>query len=333
LTQPALGFPTAGLDDLRAFFQAQLQGSTDFGGLAIGPGAFDQRLAGMGGTGLGHRPVPASLGTGVFRGDQAQEFHECSWRIKACQVAHVGHHGNGHGQLDAAPGLARLNHRGQASRFALGLACLCETLESFGMLLNGTDIFLQDDVLSRCGADDFRQPPEGGRAPMGPAHVTDSLSQQKGFETERGVFEIAAGICTRPGESPDGFIFHRGDRDHGESPRAGEPGQWQGVSAVGCDPIAWFGGDQSGCHDPAVVAFFRQRAGEPGATGTGFVDEEQMLGLRWHCADEWIEVTLAGAKSSERGDLSTMILGDRGDSNRVFVDIHADKECARRGPG
>ena len=94
-------------------------------------------------------------------------------------------------------------------------------------------------------------------------------------------------------------------------------------------PGVW--GDQRGCHHPAVGAFVRQRAVEPGATGAGFVDEEQMGGLRWHCAYALIDVTLAGAKSSERGDLSTMILGDRGDSHRVCVDIHADKECARLG--
>jgi hypothetical protein len=303
------------------------------GGRAVGPGAFDQSLAGMGVTGLGNRPVPASLGTGVFRGDQAQAWHACSWGIKACQVAKVGHHGHGHGTWDAAQGLERLNHRGQAPRFALGLACLFETLESFGLLRNGTDICLQDAVLRRCGADDCRKPPEVGRAPMCPAHVTAILSQHKGCETDLGVFAIADGIFTRPGESPDGFLFPLRDRDHGEITRAGEPGQWQGVAAVGCDPIAWCVGEQRGCHHPAGVAFLRQRAGEPGATGTGCVDEEQMCGLRWHLAYELIDGTRAGANSSERGCLSTMSLGDIGDSNRVFVDIHSDKECARLGHG
>jgi hypothetical protein len=184
------------------------------------------------------------------------------------------------------------------------LECLFETLESVGMLLNGMDIFLKDDLLSLCGADDFRKPPEVGRAPICPAHVTDILSQQKGFETELGVFEIADGIFTRPGEIPDGFIFQLGDIDHSEITRAGEPGPLQGVSAVGFDPIAWFVGDQRGGHHPAVVAFFRQIAAESVATGTGFVDEDQMCGLRLHFAYELIDVTLAGTNSSEIGSLS-----------------------------
>jgi hypothetical protein len=155
----------------------------------------------------------------------------------------------------------------------------------------------------------------------------------KGLETELGIVESADGIFARPGELPDGFFFHLGDRDHSALTRAGEPCQLPGVSAVGCDPIAWFVGEQRGYHPPAVVAFLRQRAGEPGATGTSFVDEDQMGGLRWHGAYELIATTLAGANSSDIGGLSTMILSHRGDSHRGFVDIHADEACARLRQG
>jgi hypothetical protein len=199
LTQPALGFPTNVLDDFRVFFQAQLQMSTDLCGIALGPGAFDQSPSGMRVTGLGNRPLPASLGTGVFRGDQAQKLHEFSGGLKACQVANVGHHGNGHDQVDAAPGLERLNYRVQAPRGDLSLPLLFETLQSFGRLLNGMDIFLKDDVLRWCGADHFREPPEVGWAPICPAHVTAILSQQKGFETQvQGVVTSHAEFLPKP---------------------------------------------------------------------------------------------------------------------------------------
>jgi hypothetical protein len=168
-----------------------------------------------------------------------------------------------------------------------------------------------------------------GRAPGGSAGVAAIGPASERFEAKRGIFESAEGICTCPGEIPDGFICHRGDIDHREITRAGQSGQWHGVSAVGVDPIAWWVGAQRRCHHPAVVAFFCQIALEPGATGTGFVDEDQLWGLRWHVADELSAVTLAGAKSSERGDLSTMILSHRGDRHRVLVDIHADVQCAR----
>jgi len=47
-------------------------------------------------------------------------------------------------------------------RFALFLKFLFETLEAFGVFVHGTDVFLKDDLLSRCGADDFRKPLEVG---------------------------------------------------------------------------------------------------------------------------------------------------------------------------
>jgi|RhiMetdeSRZDD1v2_1073273.scaffolds.fasta_scaffold40701_6 hypothetical protein len=100
------------------------------------------------------------------------------------------------------------------------VAFLVETLEAFGMLRNRTDICVQDDWRRRCGTHHFREPPPVGRAPIGPAHVTDIGSEQKGFETALGIFESAAGILTRPSEIAPGCIFALGDRDCGTITRA-----------------------------------------------------------------------------------------------------------------
>ena len=312
---------------------SQVQVPTAFGGITLGPSAFDQSSSGMGIPGCGTRPLPASLGTGGFRGDQTQALHEFSWGINACQVTNVGHPGHGHGAWHAAQGLKGVDDRMPAPRFALGLECLVEPLESCGLLMNRGDIVLPDEVLSWGGADDFREPPEGGRAPGGPARGAAIVSEPEGLETARGGVKITDGVCTCPGEIPDGLLCHRGDRDDGEITRAGQPGQLHGLSAVGCDPIAWFLGAQRGGHPPAVVAFVRQIAVAPVATGAGCLDEEQRCGLRGHCADEVIDVTLAGATSAERGDLRPMILSHIGDRTRVFVDIHADVQRARLGHG
>ena len=45
--------------------------------------------------------------------------------------------------------------------------------------------------------------------------------------------------------------------------------------------------------------------------------------------DECIDVTLAGTDGAEGDDLSVVFFGDRGDRNRVFMDIQTDVECAR----
>ena len=80
-------------------------------GYAIGPGAFDEGSTGMGVTGFGERPLPASLTAGVFRGDQAQVFHQLSGVIDAREVAECSHGGDGHGELDATQGLERFDDR------------------------------------------------------------------------------------------------------------------------------------------------------------------------------------------------------------------------------
>jgi hypothetical protein len=58
------------------------------------------------------------------------------------------------------------------------------------------------------------------------------------------------------------------------------------VHAVGFDAVAGRLGYQGGGDDPAVVAFFGEILVESGATGTGFIDKDQMLGLGWYLADE-----------------------------------------------
>ena len=123
----------------------------------------------MGVTGFGNRALPALFACGIFRRDEAQIFHQFSWGIKAREVANFGHDGDGDGTLDAAQGLQGLNHRVQAPRFDLVLEFLFETLQSFGSAPERPDIFLKDDLLRRGGTDDFREPPEVGRAPIGPA--------------------------------------------------------------------------------------------------------------------------------------------------------------------
>ena len=100
---------------------------------------------------------------------------------------------------------------------------------------------------------------------------------------------------------------------------------------VGVDAIARFFGNQRGGHHPAVVALVHQVAVEPGATRAGFRDTEQMVGLCWHRADALIDIALAGAHGAQGQDLGAGSLRHLGNRDRIFVDIHADKECVRLG--
>jgi hypothetical protein len=95
---------------------------------------------------------------------------------------------------------------------------LGETLEACGGFGNRSDVFLKNDGLCWRGADDFREPTQVGRVPMGSACVTDSLPQHAGFASQLGSLESAAGVFTSPGEISEGFICHFGAIDHGEIP-------------------------------------------------------------------------------------------------------------------
>jgi hypothetical protein len=85
------------------------------------------------------------------------------------------------------------------------------------MFLHCSDVCLKNHLLRGRGTDHFREPPQVGRAPIGPAGVAASVAQQKGFKTALGVCAITDGICTRPGEVAHGFILDLGDIDHSES--------------------------------------------------------------------------------------------------------------------
>jgi hypothetical protein len=141
------------------------------------------------------------------------------------------------------------------------------------------------------------------------------MAEQEGFETQLGRLEIADGGCTRAGKVADRFIVHRGNIDREEIPGAHQPGQWHGVTPVSFDAVTGLLGHQRGRHDPAVVAFVGEIPVEPVATGTGFIDKEQMLGLGLHVADKVVKVTWAGADGPEVGALSAVLLRDVSDGH------------------
>jgi hypothetical protein len=174
-------------------------------------------------TGFGDRALPASLSTGVFGGDQAQMFHQLSGIVEAGQVAQFGDDGHGHRELHPTQGLERLDHRLQAPGFDLRLQSWLQSLEAVGVLIDRADVFLENELLRWGGTDHFREPPQVGRVPGGPARRADILSQEKRFEAKLGGLAIADGIFTRTTQITDGFVLDRGDLDGGEIPRAHQP--------------------------------------------------------------------------------------------------------------
>jgi hypothetical protein len=192
---------------------------------------------------------------------------------------------------------------------------------------------LEDAWLRRGGPAHCTEPPEVGRAPGGPAYRADGLPQEKRCEPKRRGLAIAESSCTRPTQVPHRCLLYLGPGDRGEVSRAHEACQCDGIPAVGFTPIAWFLGEQRRGDDPADLAFFHQRAGEPIPTRAGFRDKDEVLTFGLELTDECSDVTWAGTHIPARDALSVVVLSPIGDCNRIFMDIHANAECARLRPG
>jgi hypothetical protein len=212
-TPPTLCLPADILDGFGWPFEPQLQMSTELGRIALGPGPFNKSTTGMGMARFGNGTLAPPLTGGRLRGNQPQAFHEFSGSIEARQVAEFGHRGDRSRALYTAECLKGLDHRVHAPRFDLLVAFLVETLEAFGMLVDGADVFLEGHLLRGGGTADFGEPPQRGGVPGGPARVADIMSAQEGVEPELGGLAMAEGIFMGAGESPDGFIFALGDID------------------------------------------------------------------------------------------------------------------------
>jgi hypothetical protein len=81
-----------------------------------------------------------------------------------------------------------------------------------------------------------------GRVPGGWSGVAHSVAPQAGCETERGVFQITAGIFTRPRAIVHGFIVDLGHRDGGRSlKRASRAHGTASLRSVGTWSLAFWG--------------------------------------------------------------------------------------------
>jgi hypothetical protein len=329
LPQSDWGLPTAGLDPFGLFCQLAWHRSAALGGRAIGPGHFDQAAAGMRGARRGHGALAPLRPRGMCRGKQAQTLPPCAWAVNPGPIPHCCAQRHGDRAWHPPQGLKRCDHRRQTPGCAVLVAFLCEPREACGILLPRTDLCWHDAGLRRGGPDDLREPPQMGQPPMGPAGVTPIVSEQQGCETHLGVLQLAARICPCLCEVAPRCLVDPGDLHCGESPRAGQPGQWPRIPTVGWHAIAGFWGHQCRGHDPAVGPLRHEIPRAPGATGASVVDEEEMFGVRLHLTHEVIDIPLACPNRSELGDRSPIILRHVGDSTRVVVDIHAQEECAR----
>jgi hypothetical protein len=155
------------------------------------------------------------------------------------------------------------------------------------------------------------------------------MPQQKRFQAKLGRLEIVERIFTRAAQVTNGFVCDRWDIDRREIPRAHQPRQLDRVTTVGFHAVTGLFGNEGGRDDPADMALFRQRAIEPVATGSRFIDEDQVFGFCLQLAHELINVAWPSANGPKVDDFSVVIFGDIGHGDGVLMDIQPHIECAR----
>jgi hypothetical protein len=321
--------PTALLDRLGHLLQTSWQMPADCGGVARGPGAFDQGPAGMAMARLGAAALVAPLARRVCRGCEAQGVQQLSRVIAPGAVAACGPSGHCARALPPAESLESVDARGAPPGLPLVGACVFQTRQPCGVVGDRSDVCLAHDRRCRGGTDDLAAPPEVGWTPGGPARRTDSVPQEQGFALELRRLKSADGLCTRSAQVPHRCILHLGHVDRGAVPRAQQAGQCEGIPTVGVAPIPGLFGAQGGRHDPADMAFCGQRAGEPVPAGARLIDKEEMCACGLHLTDAWIDVTLSCPDVAEEDDGGVVCLGDVRHGNRLVMDIQADGKRAR----
>ena len=129
-------------------------------------------------------------------------------------------------------------------------------------------------------------------------------------------------------EIADGLVRDVGDVDGREIAGASQAGQGHRVALVGLHSIARVSRDQRGGDDEARQALPGEIAAEPVAAGPGLVDEHELRALALHLANEGVDVALSRADRAHVHGIGGALGGRVRDSNRVLVDVEADKQCA-----
>ena len=171
LTPSDLGLPTAVLDHFGLFVQAPLQRSPDLGGIPIRPGPCDQDTAGLGVARLGHGTLPPWRTGGRCRGHPAQRLPPGAWAVKPWQGAHGRSQGHRARARHPTPGLEGRDDGGHTPGLDVLVPCRGATREACGRLRHRADVCGNNAWRRRGRPHHRREPPQVGRAPMGPAFL------------------------------------------------------------------------------------------------------------------------------------------------------------------
>ena len=327
LAESDLRLPSDVLCELREVLDPSLDVWGDLGRIAVGPGGFDQGASSAGIPGFGDRALAAFLAAGVLGGDEADEGSELAWVVKTGEVTELGNDGQGDDPLNAAQCLESLDHGPQTPLGGEFEEFLLDPREAFDLLVNGTQKFLEDDLLGGSRTDDPGEVTPVSRTPIGSTCVVKPKAQEEGLESELGGLEGDASGVAGATQITEGLVFDPGDVDRAQIAGAQEARELDGISSVGLDPIPGPLGDQGRCDDLALESFASEVSMQGVAAGAGLVGKDQVAGLAVESADESVDVALPGSDGADKVWRIWARGFGVGHADGVLVDIQTDEEC------
>jgi hypothetical protein len=231
--------------------------------------------------------------------------------------------------LETAEGHESLNRRFEPPGFQEGEHGGFNALNSVMSGVNTLEVFLENGLHGRVWQDQLAQVTHMGLTPIGFALVTETVAEEKTFETVTATAVIIDRVGASATQIANGLVGGFGDVDSGQFTSTQQTGQAAGIAFVGFEWGSGLFGDERGRGDQARNFELFETAGDDKTARTGFIGNFQN-GARVSFADalqsffQSVEVIGDGA---EEADLAFGAGFGDGDGDGVFVDIKTEMEC------
>jgi hypothetical protein len=215
---------------------------------------------------------------------------------------------------------------GQAPAFHFVEALALETLQPLLLLGHRADILLEHDLLGPRRADDLQQPTEMGGGPVGSSLVVNVLAQQKGFQAVLRGLEVSHGVLAPSTQVPNGFVLDPRDVDRLEITAAHQASKRDRVAAVRLHAVAGLSRNERRRDHVTAEALSGEVAIQPIAARAGLIDEDERRTFRLELANQLVDVGLARADRTQRGDLRAALVRRVGYGDGFLVTIETNEE-------
>lgn len=293
------------------------------------PGNLDQRAACRPVASLGDGTLATALAGGVFAGREAEIGHELARVFEALEAVNLGHQRHGGDELDATHGLQRLDQWPVCPVLEGVAQGLFETADAGGGVVDGMQVFLEDDLLGRLRQLEVAQPAHVRGGPGRLAAVGNAVAQQECLEAVACIALLSDGVVAGANQVADGLVGSVRHVYGDEVAAARQAGQHDGVASVGLDAVGGALGDRRWRDDLAGDAVVGEVAVDDVAAGAGLVDDVQFMALADQAAQCSIEGGKIAADGADVAYFAVAVIEYSGDIDGVFMNIQPDKQSAR----